>query len=280
MALIKTSLQRWMLLEEGAVAILPLSRQPSERGGWNVTFLLQCPSVSASISHMYLKGKKPQPTNPNIAREWNKAGWSACGIPGWLIEMQCFQQLPAASVFPGFLFHTLLSFRFVVFSPHFVSCFHLPWLLAALCCVCAVLNPVGLERQVCLHVFVPVLAPVLWSTAPTLFPGQCWRATLCWEAVMALTTRVNYSHWTWSAHCPSAHIAHFGSGGWVFPASSPGRFPNSNSLWCKKKEVKISDWWLPAWRVRVSDCPGLSHYFGTSGKCVVVLRTFVVLEAE
>lgn len=60
--------------------------------------------------------------------------------------MQCFQQLPAASVFPGFRFHTLLSFLFVVFSLCFVSCFHLPWLLAALCCVSAVLNLVGLDR--------------------------------------------------------------------------------------------------------------------------------------
>lgn len=136
MVLKKTSLQRRILLEEGAVAILPLSRQPSERASWNMTFLFQCPSVSVSISHMCLKGTNPQPENPSISREWSKAGWSACRIPGWLIEMQCFQQLPAASVFPGFHFHTLLSFCFVVFSPHFVSCFHLPWLLAALCYCC------------------------------------------------------------------------------------------------------------------------------------------------
>lgn len=183
MVLMKTSLQRWMLLEEGAVAILPLSRLPSERRSWNVTFLFQCPSVSASISHMCLRGKSPQPRNPNIAREWSKAELGACGILVWLIEMQCFQQLPAASVFP---FHTLLSFCFVVFSPHFVSCFHLPWLLIALCCVNAGLNPLDLKRQVCLWVLVPVLSPVLWGTAPTLLPGQCWRATLCWVAVVVL----------------------------------------------------------------------------------------------
>lgn len=29
-------------------------------------------------------------------------------------------------------------------------------------------------------------------------------------------------------------------GDWVFPASSPGRFPNSNSFWYEKKEVKVS----------------------------------------
>lgn len=232
MVLMKTSLQRWMFLEEGAVAILPLSRQPSERGSWNVTFLFQCPSVSASISHICLRGKSPQPTNPNIAREWSKAGWSACRILVWLIEMQCFQQLPAASVFR---FHTLLSFCFVVFSPHFMSCFHLPWLLAALCCVNAGLNPLDLERQVCLCVLVPVLAPVLWSTAPTLLPGQCWRTTLCWVAVVALGEREQ----TLLIGDGVLAVLLLAWNTWVFPASSPGRFPNSNSLWFDKTEVKI-----------------------------------------
>lgn len=161
--------------------------------------------------------------------------------------MQCFQQLPAASVFPGFHFHTLLSFHFVVFSPRFVSCFHLPWPLAALYCVIAVLNPVGLERQVCLG----VLVPLGYSTHPIA------RAVLKGHSVLRSSHGTGWMtadcpYWTWSAHCPSPHIACFGSGTWVFPASSPGGFPNSNSLWYEKKSENSRCWWLPARRVRVT----------------------------
>lgn len=64
-----------------------------------------------------------------------------------------------------------------------------------------------------------------------------------------------------------------------FPASSSSGFPNSNFLWYEKKEVKISvAGGCQHVRVKVIDCPSLSQYVRTSGKCVVVLRTSVVLE--
>lgn len=81
------------------------------------------------------------------------------------------------------------------------------------------------------------------------------------------------------AQCPSA-LSHLQVKGFcVFPASSPGMFPNSNCSQCKKTpSKKIHGWWLPAHWCRLSGFTGLSQYFGASGKSVAVFRTFEILK--
>lgn len=207
-SLLKTCLERYMLLEEGEIAILSLcpgSLQKEGAGIWPSFFSV--PSVSASINQICLQGKKT-PTNPNLSMEWNEAGRVCCGIQHQLIKMQCFQQLLASSVFPGFLFHTLLSFFFLVLSPSLRVLF--PPSVAscapsALCCVYPGLNPVGFERQVCLQVLASVLTPVFWGAAPVLFLGQCWRCGFMQRSSYITGWARANSHypWEWRAQCPS-----------------------------------------------------------------------------
>lgn len=147
--------------------------------------------------------------------------------------MQCFQQLLASSVFRGFLFHTLLSFFFLVFSPHFVSCFHLPWLHVPLqCCVYPVLNPVGFERQVCLQVLASVLMPVFEVQHLPSSWGNAEGAASYQGAVTALGEEEQTPIITGNGELSVllllfSHLRFKGFCGF-FPASSPDDHGNSN----------------------------------------------------
>lgn len=166
--------------------------------------------------------------------EWNEAGRVHCGIQCGLIKMQCFQQLLASSVLPGFLFHTLLS------------CFLLAFSLAS----CLVFTFCGFLRPFSPVLCSPCFKPCgFWKASKPVGAGVCLNPSFLGCSTcqlpgamlkVRLRTEEQLPHWASKSKLPLSlgmeSVVSFSCSCRIFcsrilvffPDSSPGRFPNLN----------------------------------------------------